>query len=51
MKSSLLMLPLLVLVTVTGVIVDPLNAHGQQPAKAEKEKLKGDWILVSYEGT
>jgi uncharacterized protein (TIGR03067 family) len=41
------MLPLLVLVTVTGVIVDPLNAHGQQPAKTEKETLRGEWIMVS----
>ena len=49
MKSSLLMLSLLVLATVTGAIADPLQAHGQQPAKAEKEKLKGDWILVSNE--
>src|SRR5207249_3365381 len=25
------------------------NAPGKQPAKAEEEKLKGDWILVSNE--
>jgi uncharacterized protein (TIGR03067 family) len=49
MKSSLLLLPLLVVGMVTGVIGDPLKAHGQQPAKAEEEKLKGDWILVSNE--
>src|SRR5262245_11909106 len=33
--------------TATGVIVRPMTAAGQQPGKAEKEKLKGDWILVS----
>src|SRR5262249_23620919 len=49
MKSSLLMLSLLVVGTVTGAIVYLMNAHGQQPAKAEKEKLKGDWILVFNE--
>jgi uncharacterized protein (TIGR03067 family) len=49
MKSSLLLMSLLAAGTVTGVIVYPMNAHGQQAAKAEKEKLKGDWILVSNE--
>jgi uncharacterized protein (TIGR03067 family) len=50
MKSSLLfLLPLLLAGIVTGVIVDPMNSHEQQPAKPEKEKLKGDWILVSNE--
>src|SRR4051812_27521248 len=49
MKSSLLMLPLLALGTVAGHIVDPWKIHGQPPAKGEKEKLKGDWILVSNE--
>ncbi|MBI3410826.1 MAG: TIGR03067 domain-containing protein [Planctomycetes bacterium] len=49
MKSSLLMLPLLLMGMVTGLIVDPLNAHGQQPAKTDKDKLNGDWILIANE--
>jgi uncharacterized protein (TIGR03067 family) len=49
MKSSLLMLALLVVGTLTGVIVGPTNAHGQQPAKPETDKLKGGWIMVSVE--
>jgi uncharacterized protein (TIGR03067 family) len=49
MKWCLLFLRLLVFATVTGVIVKPMNAPGQQPANGEKEKLKGDWILVSNE--
>jgi uncharacterized protein (TIGR03067 family) len=49
MKLSLLLAPLLVVVTVAGVIVGLTRTHGQQPAQAEKEKLRGDWIIVSAE--
>jgi hypothetical protein len=37
MKLFLLMLPLFLVGTISGLIVCPMN--GQQPAKAEKEKL------------
>src|SRR5262249_2356184 len=36
------------LATATGVVW-PMNAPAQHPAKVDKEKLKGDWILVSNE--
>jgi uncharacterized protein (TIGR03067 family) len=49
MNSPLLFASLLMVGTVTGAFVGPLNAPGQSPAKAEKEQLKGDWILVSNE--
>jgi uncharacterized protein (TIGR03067 family) len=49
MKSFLLMMSLLAAGTVTGVIVFPMIGQGQQPAKADKEKLKGEWILVTNE--
>lgn len=49
MKSSLRMLSLLLVGTVTGGTIYPMSSYGQPPAKAEKEKLKGDWILVDNE--
>ena len=47
MKLTLLMLSLLAVGTLTGMMAGPRNAHAQQPAKSDKDKLKGDWILVS----
>jgi len=44
MKSSLLMLPLLVVGAVPG-------CSGKQPDKAEKDDLKGEWMLVSNESS
>src|SRR5262249_22265264 len=40
---------LLFLGTATSIMVDPIDARGQDTAKTGKEKLQGDWILVSNE--
>jgi uncharacterized protein (TIGR03067 family) len=49
MNSPLLLLPLLMLGTVTDVSAKSMDLAEQQPAKAGKDNLNGDWILVSTE--
>ena len=49
MKLFQLMLPVFLIAIITGIILRPMNAPGQQPAKGDNENLKGDWILVSNE--